>query len=78
MAAPGARTLSTCMRRIALETCFPVMSALRRLAAGLLVARLCVGSAQAEAARVTFIVINDIYSMAKIPHTQITPRAARP
>ena len=57
---------------------FPIMSALRRLAAGLLVARLCVGSAHAEAARVTFIVINDIYSMAKIPHTQITPRAARP
>ena len=66
------------MRRMALETCFPVMSALRRLAAGLFIAPLCAGSAHAETARVTFIVINDIYSMAKIPHTQITPRAARP
>jgi len=44
------------MRRMALETCFPVMSALRRLAAGLFIAPLCAGSAHAETARVTFIV----------------------
>ena len=77
MAAPGARTLSTCMRRIALETCFPVMSALRPLAAGL-VTLPCAGSAHAETARVTFILINDIYSMAKVAHSRITPPAARP
>jgi 5'-nucleotidase / UDP-sugar diphosphatase len=41
------------------------MSAIRRLAAGiLLVAILCAGSACAETARITFILVNDIYLMA--------------
>ena len=40
------------------------MSAIRRLAAGiLLIALLCAGSAYAESARITFILVNDIYLM---------------
>jgi 2',3'-cyclic-nucleotide 2'-phosphodiesterase (5'-nucleotidase family) len=64
MAAPHARMLSTQARRIASETCFPAMPVLRRLAAGLIIAILCVGSAYAETARVTFILVNDIYLLA--------------
>jgi len=56
--------LSTQARRIASETCFPAMPVLRRLAAGLIIAILCVGSAYAETARVTFILVNDIYLLA--------------
>jgi 5'-nucleotidase/UDP-sugar diphosphatase len=41
------------------------MSAIRRLAAGiLLIVILCAGSAYAETARITFILVNDIYLMA--------------
>jgi Skp family chaperone for outer membrane proteins len=41
------------------------MSATRRFAAGiLLIAILCASSARAETARITFILVNDIYLMA--------------
>jgi hypothetical protein len=57
--------LSTQPHRIASEPRFPAMSAPRRLAAGiLLIAILCASSACAETARITFILVNDIYLMA--------------
>jgi len=57
--------LSTQPHRIASEPCFPAMSAPRRFAAGiLLIAILCASSAGAETARITFILVNDIYLMA--------------
>ena len=40
------------------------MPAIRRLAAALLIAILLAGTATAETARVTFILVNDIYLMA--------------
>jgi 5'-nucleotidase/UDP-sugar diphosphatase len=40
------------------------MSALRRFAVGVLIALLCVGSAGAETAHVTFLLVNDIYLIA--------------
>jgi 5'-nucleotidase/UDP-sugar diphosphatase len=56
--------LSTQADCIASKPCFPAMSAIRRLAAGiLLIALLCAGSAYAESARITFILVNDIYLM---------------
>ena len=57
--------LSTRPHRTALERCFLAMSATRRFAAGiLLIAILCASSARAETARITFILVNDIYLMA--------------
>lgn len=57
--------LSTQPHRIASEPCFPAMSAPRRFAAGiLLIAILCASSACAETARITFILVNDIYLIA--------------
>ena len=57
--------LSTQPHRIASEPRFPAMSAPRRFAAGiLLIAILCASSACAETARITFILVNDIYLMA--------------
>jgi len=57
--------LSTRPHRIASEPCFPAMSAPRRFAAGiLLIAILCASSACAETARITFILVNDIYLIA--------------
>jgi 5'-nucleotidase/UDP-sugar diphosphatase len=57
--------LSTQPHRIASEPCFPAMSATRRFAASiLLIAILCASSAGAETARITFILVNDIYLMA--------------
>jgi 5'-nucleotidase/UDP-sugar diphosphatase len=64
MAAPHARVLSTQARRVVLKACFPIMSTLRRLAAGLLLAIVAAGVANAETARVTFLLVNDIYLMA--------------
>jgi 5'-nucleotidase / UDP-sugar diphosphatase len=64
MAAPSACVLSTQPHRIASEPRFLTMSSIRRLAAGiLLIAILCAGSACAETARITFILVNDIYLM---------------
>jgi hypothetical protein len=51
MAALGVRVPSTQTRRIASERSLPAMCILRRIAAGLLVAILCAGSAYAETAR---------------------------
>src|SRR5258708_14996451 len=57
--------LSTPPHSIASDPRFPAMSAPRRLAAGiLLIAILCASSACAENARITFILVNDIYLMA--------------
>jgi 5'-nucleotidase / UDP-sugar diphosphatase len=56
--------LSTQARRIGLKACFPAMSALRRFAVGLLIVILCAGSAYGETARVTFLLVNDIYLIA--------------
>src|SRR5262245_1051832 len=57
--------LSTQPHRIGLQPCFLAMFATRRFAAGLLlIAILCASSACAETARVTFILVNDIYLMA--------------
>lgn len=39
------------------------MSTLRRFAVGLLIVALCAGSAYAETARITFLLVNDIYLM---------------
>lgn len=64
MAVPRVRMLSTQTRPIAPQACFPAMSAIRRLAAVVLIAILCAGSACAETARITFLLINDIYLMA--------------
>ena len=56
--------LSTQPHCIASEPCFPAMSAPRRFAAAiLLIAILCASSACAETARITFILVNDIYLM---------------
>ena len=65
MAAAHACVLSTQPHRVASEPCFLAMSAIRRFAAGiLLIASLCASSARAETARITFILVNDIYLMA--------------
>jgi hypothetical protein len=66
MAAGHACVLSTLPHRVASEPCFLAMlSAIRRFAAGiLLIAGLCASSACAETARITFILVNDIYLMA--------------
>src|SRR5215467_5240436 len=65
MAAAHACVLSTQPHRVASEPCFLAMSAIRRFAAGiLLIASLCASSACAETARITFILVNDIYLMA--------------
>jgi hypothetical protein len=64
VAAFRARMLSTQAHRIGLKACFPAMSALRRFAVGVLIALLCAGSACAETARVSFLLVNDIYLIA--------------
>src|SRR5262245_63065074 len=65
MAAAHACVLSTLPHRVASEPCFLAMSAIRRFAAGiLLIASFCASSACAETARITFILVNDIYLMA--------------
>src|SRR5262249_17988299 len=65
MAAARACMLSTQPHRAASGPCFPAMPAIRRFAAGiLLIASLCASSACAETARLTFILVNDIYLMA--------------
>ena len=62
MAAAHACVLSTQPHRVASEPCFLAMSAIRRFAAGiLLIANLCASSACAETARITFILVNDIF-----------------
>jgi 5'-nucleotidase / UDP-sugar diphosphatase len=62
VAASHARVLSTQASR--LKACFRAMSALRPFAVGLLIALLYAGSAWAETARVTFLLVNDIYLIA--------------
>jgi Na+/pantothenate symporter len=65
MAAARACVLSTQPHRVASKPCFLAMSAIRRFAAGiLLIASLCASAAHAETARITFILVNDIYLMA--------------
>ena len=57
------RALSTPTSRIASERSLPAMCILR-LAARLFIAILCAGSACAETARITFVLVNDIYLLA--------------
>src|SRR5262249_46906828 len=74
IAAAGACMLSTQPHRIGLQPCLLAMFATRRFAAGiLLIAILSASSASAETARVTFILVNDIYLMAD----QMMPDGAR-
>src|SRR5262249_11263302 len=62
IAAPGASLQTPHPPRLASNPSSPAMSAPRRFAAGiLLIAILCASSACAETARVTFILVNDIY-----------------
>jgi 2',3'-cyclic-nucleotide 2'-phosphodiesterase (5'-nucleotidase family) len=63
VATSGAFMLSTQAHRILLKAGFPAMSALRRVAVGLLMVILCAGLAYGETARITFLLVNDIYLM---------------